>query len=31
MKKLCRRKSVEIIETHAMQDHMDMLVSIHPE
>ena len=30
MRELCRRKSVEIIEAHAMPDHINMLVSIPP-
>ena len=30
LRELCRRKSVEIIEAHAMPDHIHMLVSIPP-
>ena len=30
LRELCRRKEVEIIEAHAMQDHIHMLVSIPP-
>ena len=30
LRKLCKRKSVEIIEAHAMPDHIHMLVSIPP-
>ena len=30
LRELCRRKSVEIIEAHAMPDHIHMLLSIPP-
>ena len=30
LRELCKRKSVEIIEAHAMPDHIHMLVSIPP-
>ena len=30
LRKLCRRKDIEIIEAHAMPDHIHMLVSIPP-
>ena len=30
LRELCRRKDVEIIEAHAMPDHIHMLVSIPP-
>lgn len=30
MRELCQRKGVEIIEAHAMPDHIHMLVSIPP-
>ena len=31
LRKLCEYKKVEIIEVHAMQDHIHMLVSISPK
>ena len=30
LRELCRRKDIEIIEAHAMPDHIHMLVSIRP-